>query len=126
MLDTHTPSYQNLGSSQMLNYLGEVLHRDEPITGVTSKKVMHLSNQLPNRNYLIFNIFMDNFFSTIPLFKNQTNRGIGACGTVRINSPLFPSSLKGFKDGGLNWDEKDPEMINDVLAVLWMDNEPVT
>lgn len=34
--------------------------------------------------------------------------------------------LKGFKDKKLNWDEKGALIVNDVLAVLWMDNGPVT
>jgi len=67
---------------------------------------------------------MDNFFSSISLFKYLRENKIGACGTVRTNSANFPQILKVKKK--LDWDILSGVVVNDVLAILWMDNGPVT
>lgn len=92
---------------------------------MTGRKVMFLVEQLPFDRH-VFNIYMDNYFSTIPLFKNLRNRQIGACGTCRPHTPMFPDALKGFKDVKMDWDEKGAVIVNNVLVLLWMDNGPVT
>ena len=52
------------------------------------------------------------------------NNNFGACGTVRKNSAHFPKILK--VDKKLDWDTLSGVVVDDVLAVLWMDNGPVT
>src|SRR6185312_3997359 len=84
--------------------------------------VYHLVSQLPlNKS---FNIYMDNFFSSINLFRHMRNNNFGACGTVRKNSAHFPKIHK--VDKKLDWDTLSGVVVDDVLAVLWMDNGPVT
>src|SRR5207244_2605901 len=74
-----------------------------------------------------FNVFMDNYFSNIPLFKALRQIGIGACGTARINSSRFPPELKVKKNQKLDWNVLSGVVIDEsVLAVFWMDNGPVT
>ena len=78
-------------------------------------QVYHLVKKLPfNRG---FNIFMDNYFSSIKLFKFLREKGIGACGTVCTNSSGFPPILK-VKNKDLEWDTLSGASIDDVLAVL--------
>ncbi len=67
---------------------------------------------------------MDNFFSSISLFKYLRENKIGACETVCTNSANFPQILKVKKK--LDWDILSGVVVNDVLAILWMDNGPVT
>src|SRR5262245_11162245 len=67
---------------------------------------------------------MDNYFSFINLFQHLYNNNFGTCGTVHINSANFPKILKVNKK--LDWDTLSGIVINNVLAVLWMDNGPVT
>jgi len=88
----------------------------------TSCEVWHLVNQLPSNK--IFNIYMDNFFSNINLFKFLRDRNIGACGTTHVNSTKFPKSLK-IKEK-LDWDTLLDKVVDNVLALLWIDNGPVT
>ena len=83
---------------------------------MTGQKVLFLVEQLPFQHH-VFNVYMDNYFSTIPL-KNLRNRHIGACGTCRTHSPSFPEELKGFKNARLDWDEKGAVIVNDVLMLL--------
>jgi hypothetical protein len=70
---------------------------------------------------------MDNYFSNIPLFKTLREIGIGACGTTRPSSKNFPKELKCKKEDKFEWGAKTGIVVdNSVLAVLWMDNAPVT
>ncbi|CAB5293126.1 unnamed protein product [Rhizophagus irregularis] len=52
-------------------------------------EVYHLISQLPIEDKS-FNIYMDNYFSSIKLFKYLREKKIGACGTVYTNSANFP------------------------------------
>src|SRR5215213_743385 len=85
-------------------------------------EVCHLVFQLPENKS--FNIYMDNYFSSIKLFKYLREKKIGACGTVRKNSANFPQILK--IDKKLDWDTLSGIVVDNVLAILWMDNGPVT
>ncbi|RHZ58025.1 hypothetical protein Glove_379g16 [Diversispora epigaea] len=85
-------------------------------------EVNHLVSQLPlNKS---FNIYMDNFFSSINLYQHLYNNNFGTCETVRTNSANFPKILKISKK--VDWDTLSGVVNNNVLAVLWMDNGPVT
>ena len=52
------------------------------------------------------------------------SKGIGACGTVRTNSARFPKELK-IKEK-LDWDTLSGVVVDEVLALLWVDNSTVT
>jgi len=85
-------------------------------------EVYHLVSQLPKNK--AFNIYMDNYFTSIKLFKYLRERKIGAYGTVRKNSANFSQIFK--VDKKLDWDTLSGVVVDDVLAILWMDNGPVT
>src|SRR5436305_9466172 len=85
-------------------------------------EVYHLVSQLPKNKS--FNIYMDNYFTSIKLFQYLREKKIGACGTVRTNSANFPQILKTNKK--LDWDTLSGVVVDSVLAILWMDNGPVT
>src|SRR5438270_12901873 len=61
----------------------------------TSSTVFSLAISLPYK-YLAFNIYINNFFSNVPLFLKLQKLGIGACETARQNCSSF---LKDLKDG---------------------------
>ena len=77
-------------------------------------------------------ITCDNFFSSVKLFSDLKERGIGACGTVCANRVGNPPALALFKKGTRKavLVAKSPLFLrNDtsgVLAVGWMDKRPVT
>lgn len=92
---------------------------------LTSSAVVHLANSLPPSR--TFNIYMDNYFSNVPLFTYLRGLKIGACGTVRINSTDYPKLLKVSKAEKMQWNKLSGMVVNNqVLAVVWMDNAPVT
>ncbi|GES84286.1 hypothetical protein RCL_jg6913.t1 [Rhizophagus clarus] len=56
-------------------------------------EVYYLTSQLPIEDKS-FNIYIDNYFSSIKLFKYLREKKIEACGTVCTNSANFPKVLK--------------------------------
>ncbi|GMF56648.1 unnamed protein product [Phytophthora fragariaefolia] len=86
--------------------------------------VAHLCSKLP-RN-MQFNVFMDNYFSSIPLFEHLRSVGIGAYGTAQSNSAKYPKEMRFRNDktksttGTLN-----SMAVGKVLVIFWMDNGPV-
>jgi len=97
-----------------------------PVVGLskTGGSVWHLVKQLPHHK--TFHVYMDNYFSSIPLFKYMHDNGLGACGTVRTNSSKFPKELKINKGISLDWNTISGKVVDDVLAIVWVDNSPVT
>ena len=86
----------------------------------TGSVVLHLALQLPYKRKP-FNIFMDNYFSSIPLFAWLRRNNIGACGTVRAASRGFPKELKVPKRAKLEWNYQTGRVVGedeDVLAAL--------
>ena len=120
-----------------------MVSRSEPTPGVedinnlssTSSTVFSLAMSLPYK-HKVFTIYMDNFFCNVPLFLKLRKFGIGACGTARQNSSGFPEELRVGKT--LTGNQKlDYHFLTGtkvgatvgnggVLAILWMDNTPVT
>ncbi|CAG8610483.1 11024_t:CDS:2, partial [Cetraspora pellucida] len=58
-----------------------------PNLNKTGSKVYHLVKQLPQEH--AFNIYMNNFFSSINLDQFFHEKGFGACETVRTNTTRF-------------------------------------
>lgn len=104
------------------------IHGIQPIPGLTTTAaaIVHLAKMLPYSLHA-FNIYMDNYFSSIPLFKHLCSLQIRAYGTVCINSGHYPSDLKVSKAEKLQWNIISGEVVdNEVLAAVWVDNAPVT
>ena len=57
---------------------------DHPQLTITTAGVLTLALNLPYEEYP-FTIFMDNLFTTLPLFSTLRGYGIGACGTARAD-----------------------------------------
>lgn len=71
---------------------------------------------------------MDNFFSSVGLFKDLLDRGTYATGTMRSNWVGLPQALKNTKDfnrntqGTLDWRMHESRKMN---SILWKDKKPV-
>ena len=91
----------------------------DPVPNVnkTGSEVYHLVSQLPSRK--AFNIFIDNYFSSINLFSFLRSKNYGACGTIHTNTLKFPVILKKEKERkDLEWDFLKGIIVDDVLALL--------
>ena len=86
---------------------------------VTDLVVPHFSH----RNHVIY---MDNFFTSLPLFDDLAKSGIFACGTYRSNRVGFPKVLgdkklvKTLKRG-----DSIVRYKGNTTALVWMDKKPV-
>ena len=67
-------------------------------------------------------VYMDNLYTSIPLFESLMRAGIGACGTVRINRRGLPTEIKKtIKKGEVVHNKK-----NGILALKWKDKRDVS
>lgn len=76
-----------------------------------------------NKTYYVY---INNYFSSIPLFKYLCKNNIGACSTVCTNSARFSRELKVSKELSLDWNTLLAKVVDDVLTVLWINNGLVT
>jgi hypothetical protein len=67
---------------------------------MTSLMVLQLIQQGLPQHQNTYTVYMDNYFTTIPLFQCLCQLGFGACGTTRLNvsKALFPKALYVLKD----------------------------
>jgi hypothetical protein len=61
----------------------------------TEKEVWALVNTLPKGYY---DVYMDDYFSTVRLFLEMRKKRVGACGTARANTRFFPDAFKRLRD----------------------------
>jgi Transposase IS4 len=64
----------------------DMLNKHPHLT-ITTIGVLTLALNLPYKDYP-FTIFIDNLFTTLPLFSTLRSYGIGACGTARTDQFL--------------------------------------
>ncbi len=69
---------------------------------------------------------MDNYFISINLFSYLQKKGFEVCKTVRVNTAKFPVILKKEKEKQYEWDFLISAVVEEVLALLQIDNRPVT
>ena len=71
-------------------------------------------------------LYMDNFFSGVPLFTSLLEDGIYACGTFRTNRKWFPRDILPFTKAGFptRGDYKWRQDGN-LVATVWQDSKPV-
>jgi hypothetical protein len=94
----------------------------------TSRLVFHLMQRNCDEYGLdqSFDVFMDNFYTNLPLFSALRIRlGVGACGTARSNSKDFPTELSIPKNSKLPYHWRTSLVVNGVAVMLWMDSAPV-
>jgi hypothetical protein len=101
----------------------EPIARGEP--KLAHKVVMDLAKDIEGKWHVIA---MDNFFTSIGLFKELGEKTIYATGTLRSNCIGIPSALKDTKtfsrmsQGTLDWRMHESRFMS---SVLWKDKKPV-
>jgi hypothetical protein len=111
----------------------EVKKQDLTMTGSMVLQLIQQGLPSHRNNYTVY---MDNYFTNIPLFDRLRQLGIGACGTTRPNASkkLFPKALSLLKDSKKSqpWNTlyaapAGPDSdIDSVLCIAWQDNNIVT
>ena len=90
----------------------------------TGSLVRTLALTLPRRR---ITIYMDNYFTSVPLFEELRSCEFGAVGTTRPH-PEFPSEMKELKDlfsKKLEWNTLIAKVVRNTLCLAWQDNNIV-
>jgi hypothetical protein len=74
----------------------------------------------------LMTIYMDNYFTSIPLFESLRNSKYGVVGTTRPYD-RFPHKLSKLKKEGLKlkWNTLLAEVVDNTLCLAWQDNNIV-
>jgi len=103
-------------------------HKDLTPTG---SMVLSLVKRLPKLHEQPYIVYLDNYFTSIPLFRLMRDINIGACGTTRSTSSKdFPVLLKELKEDhakSIPWNTICAILSDDkkVLCLAWQDNNIV-
>ncbi|GFS20587.1 PiggyBac transposase Uribo1 [Elysia marginata] len=79
---------------------------------------------LQPHHYTGLRVYMDNFYTGVPLLRDLTSVGICACGTVRSNSKFLPTELLP-KRVQLEKHEQKSAQADGLTFVVWQDTKPV-
>ena len=117
----HGYIYGWIWSSHQKGLQDMVLHPKLTPTGCL---VRNLALSLPRRN---LTIYMDNYFTSIPLFSELRACNFGAVGTTRPHKE-FPRGLTDLKNRfskKLEWNTLYAAVVEDTLCLAWQDNNIV-
>ena len=94
------------------------------VTGLGEKVVKDLTEAISGKNY---NIYCDNYFTSVILFKDLLKHNIYACGTIRCTRKGYPDDIKPYLKKGLK-ERGDYKLRQEgnLLLSLWQDNKPVS
>jgi hypothetical protein len=97
-----------------------------PDLSLTLSGLLTVAKHLPFGRYL-FDIYMNNYFTNVPLFSELRNVRIGSFGATW---PCAKGFLKEFRKLRLTkapptWNTLSAKEVTGVLALLWMDNNSV-
>ena len=91
--------------------------------GLGGNVVKKLSQSITGKNH---QLFMDNFFTSVPLFKDLLQNGIYACGTLRRDRKYLPVDMKIISKNGLaNRGDYQFRQDGNLVMTVWQDTKPV-
>jgi hypothetical protein len=117
----HGYIYTFTPASRAASLVEVVKQKDLTITG---SMVLNLLCRLPSKTYTVY---LDNYFTSVNLFKILRDRGIGACGTTRARNKDIPPLIQYLKEKDLKlpWNTLCAIPKDDVLCFAWQDNNIV-
>ena len=94
----------------------------------TGSMVLQMARLLPKIENSYFVLFLDNYFTSIPLFSTLRAENIGAVGTTRPQGTEFPALLIALRQKWptkLDWGTICAIEVDGVLCIGWQDNNLV-
>ena len=108
--------------SQFSVYTGKEGNTAE--VGLGGNVVRKLTRSVTGKNHCLF---MDNFFTSVPLFLQLLDDRIYACGTIRRDRKFLPVDLKQVSKKGLrSRGEFMFRQDNNLVMTVWQDTKPVS
>ena len=103
-------------------YKGKLMH--------SSAVVARLVESIPSTNDdnpVMYEVYMDNLFTSVALLKMLRYKNVGCAGTTRANTSGFPAALKvrGELSSKMEWDTIGSVVTDDVNRICWIDNGAV-
>jgi hypothetical protein len=101
--------------------------KNEGLT-MTGSMVYQLLRNLPQEPGR-YTVYLDNYFTSINLFKRLCDEGIEACGTTRPSaSSQFHPTLTVLKESTLSteWNSLYADIKDETLCIAWQDDNTVT
>ena len=99
----------------------EQVPEDMKSFGLGECVVLSMVDHLHNKNH---EVYLDNYFTSIPLLEHLKNVGIRVCSTIKANRKFLPTHLK--QDKTMQRGDFDYRVASDIVFYNWMDNKPVT
>ena len=106
-------------------YAGKNGNTEPHKNGLAYQVVTKLMEPLLNQGY---NLYFDNFYTSVILVKDLLAAGVPSCGTCAENRKGFPQAMKGGKiwartaqRGDMRWNRDE-----EILSLQWKDNKVVT
>jgi hypothetical protein len=93
----------------------------------TSSVILQFRKRLPYQQKAFY-VYMDNYYTNLPLFAELRRLGLGVSGTARATFKHFPSAdtiSKSFA-ANLDYHYKAGVVEDGVVVLVWIDNGPVT
>jgi len=90
--------------------------------GKTDMVVVDLLKDLTHRGH---NLYVDNYYTSVPLFVYLQKQGILCCGTMRSNRKHFPHGLLGKDVKRMERGESRFASCKALIALVWKDSKPV-
>lgn len=107
---------------EWIPYTGHVAAPAGSTDSVTERIVKRLVEPYYQTNRTVY---MDNYYTSIPLFRELKREGLGACGTIRQNRRGLPDDIRSGRLR-LNRDDDPAYFVQDeLLAVTWHDTKRV-
>ena len=106
-------------------YIGKAAGQNTSANGLGYDVVMKLIRPYMNQGY---HLFVDNFYSSLTLFKDLFAQGVLATGTIVETRRDFPAGLKNSKEWAKGQERGSMRWIRDppCLALQWIDNKVVS
>ena len=103
-------------------YICKSKNDTNPVLGKSATVVLNLVKGLENKNY---NVYFDNYYTSVPLLLALAEKGIGACGTIRANHKYYPkdvltADVKRKLRGTFAWRSNGL-----LLALMWKDRKSI-
>ncbi|XP_065057630.1 piggyBac transposable element-derived protein 4-like [Rhopilema esculentum] len=105
-------------------YTGKVTDQEDDVgdLGKTDRVVIDLVKNLTHQGH---HLYLDNFYTSVPLVLFLKSQGIYTCGTMRSNRRYFPIDILSRNAKSMARGEFNFAFFKGLTALMWKDSKPV-
>ena len=106
-------------------YVGKAAGNDEDDVGQLGKTDRVVISLVKNLAHQGHHLYLDNFYTSVPLFLFLQTQGILCCGTIRSNRKQYPHAMLAEGAKKMNRGGQNSASFKGLLALMWKDSRPV-